>query len=220
MTTCDPTCDPGAGFTLLELIVVLAVLGILLGTAVPLAGAVVQADRRSEVQRELADLTAALESYYFEHAAFPVSLVAADFFGVHLQPGPGNTATIDACGAGQNYLYAVNAATNIATVYSRGDNGIDDGVASEELVVNVYGAVPGTKRTWTRLRIVVEVLANYIETGGSVAGTWPVVRAAIGLGSTFDNDGFGTTMQWDAATHTLTSAGPDRVFGTADDITI
>ena len=75
------TCDRQGGFTLLEMIVVLAVLGVLLGTAVPLAGAVVVADRRQEAQRELADLGAALDSYYFEHAAFPASLAAASRSG-------------------------------------------------------------------------------------------------------------------------------------------
>lgn len=214
------TCDRQGGFTLLEMIVVLAVLGILLGTAVPLAGAMVVADRRQESRRELADLGTALDSYYFEHAAFPASLVAADFFGVHLQPGPLNTATVDAFGGNQSYVYTVDLVNNAAVVYSRGENGIDDGVANEELVVTVHGAVPGTRKTWARLRIIVEVLANHIEAGGSVTGSWTVVRAAIGLGSSYDTDGFGTTLQWTAATHTLTSAGADHSFGTADDITL
>lgn len=214
------TCDRQGGFTLLEMIVVLAVLGILLGTAVPLAGAVVVADRRQEAQRELNELSAALDSYYFEHAAFPVSLQATDFFGVHLQPGAMNTATIDPFGGNLDYVYSIDAVNNRVTLYSRGENGIDDGIASEELLVRVHGAVPGTRKTWARLRVIVEVLANHIEAGGSVAGSWPTVRAAIGLGSSYDADGFGTTLQWTAATHTLTSAGPDHNFGTADDITL
>jgi prepilin-type N-terminal cleavage/methylation domain-containing protein len=214
------TCDRERGFTLLEVIVVLAVLGLLLGAAVPLASAVIESDRRQEARNELVAIGAALDSYYFEHAAFPVSLAAADFFGVHLQPGVGNTATADPFGGGQGYLYAVDTTNNVATVYSRGENGTDDGVANEEFVSKVYGSVPGTRRTWMRLRVVVEVLANHIEAGGSVTGSWPTVRANIGLGSAYDRDGFGTTLQWDEATHMLTSAGPDHSFGTADDITI
>lgn len=214
------TCERQGGFTMLEIIVVLAVLGLLLGAAVTLAGAVVVADRRQEAQNELGQLGQALDSYYFEHAAFPASLTATDFFGVHLQPGPQDTATRDPFGAGQTYVYAVDTTNNIATVHSRGENGIDDGWANEELVVRVRGAVPGTRRTLQRLRLVVEVLADHIEAGGSVTGTWPAVRAAIGLGAGYDADGFGTTLRWDEPTHTLTSAGPDRAFGTADDITI
>ncbi len=223
MTTCetnghDRRLDQ-SGFTMIELIVVLAVLGILLGTGVPLAGAVVNADRRQEAQRELADIGAALDAYWNDNAAFPATLAVTNFLGVHLHPGVGNTAIIDPFGAGQGYLYSFTAA-GVATIYSRGENGVDNGVAAEELVLRVDAAVPGTKKTWQRLRLIVEVLANHIEAGGSVAGTWPTVRAAIGLPASFDRDGFGTNLQWTAATHTLVSAGADRTFGNADDITL
>jgi prepilin-type N-terminal cleavage/methylation domain-containing protein len=214
------TCDRQGGFTLLELIVVLAVLGLLLGTAVPLAGAVIEADRRQEALRELADLGRALESYHVEHQAFPATLAAAGFQGVHLQPGVGGTAVIDPFGAGQPYVYAVDTAAGTATVHSRGENGRDDGSGTEDLVIVVHGAVPGMAQTWQRWRLVVEVLANHIEAGGAVDGPWPHLRAALGLGSVYDRDGFGTVLRWDAATHTLTSAGPDRTFDTADDITL
>lgn len=213
------TCDRSAGFTLLEVIVVLAVLGLLLGTAVPLASAVVDADRRQEAHRELADLAAALDAYWFDHAAFPASLGAAGFHGTYLQPGPQDTAIGDAF-ANQAYRYSVDATTAIATVWSVGENGVDDGAAAEELRVDVYAAVPGLRKTWQRLRLIVEVLADHIEAGGSVAGDWPTLRAAIGLGAGYDADGFGTQLAWAAATWTLTSAGPDRTFGTADDISL
>lgn len=214
------TCERQTGFTLIEVIVVLAVMGLLLGTAMPLAGAVVQANRRQEAQDELARIAEALDAYYFERAAFPASLQATDFLGVCLQPGPGDTVVFDPFGAGQTYVYAVNAAAGTATVHSRGENGVDNGVNNEEHVVRVFGAVPGARRTRQRLRVIVEVLANHIESGGAVAGTWPQLRAAMGLGPTYDADGFGTTLRWTASTHTLESAGPDRAFGTADDIVL
>lgn len=214
------TCRQQSGFTLLEVIVVLSVLGILIGTAVPMASAVIDADRRQEAQRELAELIAGLESFYYENGAFPVSLAAAGFVGEHLQAGVSNTTTIDPFGAGQNYLYSVNTVANTATVYSRGENGQDDGSANEEWVAVVAGAVPGTRRTYARMRVIVEVLANHIEVGGSVAGNWAALRPTIGLGAGYDTDGFGTTLRWTSGTHTLTSAGPDRSFGTSDDISI
>jgi prepilin-type N-terminal cleavage/methylation domain-containing protein len=214
------TCERQRGFTLLEVVVVLGVLGLLLGAAVPLASAVIDADRRQEVRSELAAAAAALEAYFFEKAAFPASLTATDFFGVHLQPGVMGTAVIDPFAAGGGYGYVVAAGSRSATVYSRGENGADDGVANEEFTVVVQSAAPGTARTRQRLRLVVEALANHIEAGGSTTGTWPEVRAAMGLGAEYDRDGFGTTLQWTAATLTLTSAGADRSFGTADDIGI
>jgi prepilin-type N-terminal cleavage/methylation domain-containing protein len=215
------TCERGSrGFTLLELIVVLAVLGLLLGTAVPLASAVVQSDRRQEVQRELAELAQALEAAWFERAAFPATLTETGFFGVQLQPGVGNTGVQDPFAAGQQYRYQVDTALGTATAWSIGENGVDNGAANEEFVVRVFAAVPGSRRTWQRLRLIVELLANHIESGGTVAGTWPTVRAAIGLPAEFDRDGFGTEFSWTAATHALRSAGPDRTLGNADDITL
>lgn len=214
------TCDRQGGFTLIELIVVLGVLGVLLGTAVPLASAVVESERRQETRRELADVATALESFYGQYAAFPATLTDAMFVGVHLQTGVGGTTLIDAFGAGQPYLYLRDTTANTATVWSRGENGVDDGIAGEDHLVVVAGAVPGITRTYQRLRLIVEVLANHIESGGAVTGTWPSLRAAIGLGTSYDHDGFGTTFDWDAATHTLRSAGADRALGSADDITL
>ncbi len=214
------TCSRQSGFTLLELVVVLAVLGIVLGAAVPLASAVIEADRRQEARAELETLVRALESFYFENGSFPATLTESGFYGEHLQPGVSGTATTDPFGAGQDYAYSVDVEDNTATVYSLGEDGFDSGAGSEEYVAVVFGAIPGTRKTYARIRIITEVLANYIEAGGSVAGNWPTVRAAAGLGSSYDTDGFGTTFQWNAATHTLISAGPDRSFGTSDDITI
>ncbi len=214
------TCERQAGFTLIEVVVVLGVLGLLLGSAMPLASAVIVNKRRTEAQQELDTLASALDSYYFEHASFPATLTATDFFGVHLQPGFASTATVDAFGQNVSYIYAVNAAQNFATVHSIGENGRNDGFAREQLGVQVFGGVPGSRKTWMKLRIAIEVLANHIESGGSIVGTWPTVRTAIGLGSIYDQDGFGVVLSWNETAHTLSSAGPDRTFGTADDITI
>jgi Tfp pilus assembly protein PilE len=203
---------------MLELVVVLAVLGMLVGTAVPMASAIIEADRRQEARTELAQIAAALESFYYENGAFPAALTTSGFFGEHLQPGVGDTVILDPFGQSQDYLYSVDTVANTATVYSRGENGAADGAASEEYVAVCHGAVPGTRRTHAHLRVIIEVLANHIEAGGSIAGTWSALRPLLGLGSLYDVDGFGTALQWTDADCTLTSAGPDRTFGTVDDI--
>ncbi len=215
MTTCEQR-----GFTLLELVVVLGVLGILLGAAAPLAGAAIDAGRRQEVGAELDALAAALDSYYFEHAAFPSQIDATDFVGLHLQPGTRNTAIADPFASGGNYLFAVNSGADTVTVRSVGENQRDDNGGGDDIVVVVHGAIPGARRTYQRLRIVVERLAEYIESGGNVSGSWTTVRSAMGLGNEYERDGWGTALSWDAATYTLRCAGPDRSLGSSDDITL
>jgi prepilin-type N-terminal cleavage/methylation domain-containing protein len=213
-----PLRNRQAGFTLLEVLVVLGVLGLILGAAMPLASAAVEVNRRDATRGALAAVGAALDSYFAQHAAFPVSLDAADFLGVHLHAGDGLSGITDPFGGGLNLVYLPTPATLSATVYSRGENNRDDGPLLEEHRVLIQGAVPGTRRTWQKLRIIVEVLANHLETGGSIAGDWVTVCNACGLGATYHRDGFGSLFHWDAATHTLRSAGPDRVVGTADDL--
>lgn len=214
------TCERQRGFTLLELVVTIGVLGILLGAAAPLAGAAIDAGRRQEVRAELDAIATALDAYFFEHAGFPTRIDATDFVGLQLQPGTRGTAIVDPFAAGGNYGFAIDAVANTVTVTSVGENQRDDGGAGDDYVVVVHGAVPGARRTYQRLRIVVERLAEHIESGASLAGTWSVVRTTMGLGSEYDRDGWGTLLSWDAATFTLRSAGPDRVIGTSDDITL
>lgn len=219
MTTSDPRPARDAGFTLLEVVVVLAVLSLLVGAAVPLASAVLESDRRAEARSELAAIAQALEGYFQDRGTFPASLGQSDFAGVHLQPGVNGTTLVDPFARGAQYRYAVDAVALTATVHSVGEDGVDAGVANEDLVVVVHGAVPGLRRTRARMRVIVEALANFLEAGGAPTGVWATDRAALGLGVEYATDGFGTAFTLDPATLTLRSAGPDRIHGTADDVT-
>ncbi len=220
--TCSPHRSPtrsNTGFTLIEVVVVLAVIGILLGTAMPLAGALVDADKRQETRRELAEIGDALEAYYFDNAAFPTALSATGFVGVYLQSGVGNSTIRDNWGGDFEYGYQVATRANTASVWSRGENGVDDGLANEEFAITVAGATPGLRKTRLRMRIIVHALANHLEAGNSVSGTWTTDRAAMGLGYEYQTDGFGNAFQLDAATLVLRSAGPDGVMSNSDDLT-
>lgn len=207
------------GFTLIEMIVVLGVLSVLVGMAVPLASAVVDSQRRDEVRAELSAIGAALEQHWFDRQAFPTTLQDATFYGVYLQPGVGGGAIRDGWGGDVQYLYRVDTVAGTATVYSRGENGRDDGFANEQFAVVVHAAVPGLQKTRQRMRVIAEALANHLEAGGALTGTWSTDRAAMGLGSEYDGDGFGTPFTLSATTKVLRSAGPDRVMGNADDLT-
>ncbi|MCA8943006.1 MAG: prepilin-type N-terminal cleavage/methylation domain-containing protein [Planctomycetes bacterium] len=216
MTTCERA--PG-GFTLIEMVIVLAVVGILVGTAMPLAGAIIDAERRDRVRGDLREIAESLEEHYFDHAAFPATLSTPGFFGVYLQRGVADEAILDPWGGGAEYRMTSDPVTNTVSVWSRGENGTDDGVLNEDFVVTVTGAVPGMRKTRMRMDVIVEALAAFLESGGTLTGTWSTDRAALGLGAEFESDGCGVAFALDAASLVLRSAGPDRVLGSGDDLT-
>lgn len=207
------------GFTLIELVVVLAVVSILFATALPLAGAAIDSTRRDEAGKSLRTISAALENYYYDHASWPSAIDAAGFAGTYFSTGVGGRVVIDPFGSGAQYLYAVDNSANTVKVYSRGDNHSDDGFANEEFAIVVSGAVPGLQRTRERMRVIVAAMTIYLDGGGTLTGTWATDRAAMGLGPDYGADGFGTAFTLDASTRQLRSAGPDRTINTADDLT-
>ena len=206
------------GFTLIEVIVVLSVMAILAGTAIPLVSSVVDSDRRQRAKVELDALAAALEEYYFDHGAFPTRLDEAGFFGTYLSSGVGGSAILDPFARGAGYVYARSADPDVATIHSVGEDGQDTGFANEEFGVTVRGAGPGLRKTRLRMLIIVEALARFLEAGGVPHGNWSSDRARLGLGPAFANDGFGSPFTL-GSDFVLKSAGPDRTPGTADDLT-
>ena len=219
MTTSDLRRPRARGFTLVEVIVVLAVMALLVGAALPLTTSLIDRDRETEVNNELAAIAQALDDYYFDHGSFPTSVSDAAFLNVYLQGGVNGTAIRDSWGGNVDYLYSRTSNPDTATVYSRGTNGIDDGVANETLKVVVSGAVAGNRRTRDRIRVIVEALGNFLEGGGTLTGTWATDRVNLGLGSEYATDGFGTAFTLSATTYVLRSAGADRALNTADDLT-
>lgn len=215
MTTSDRRTT--SGFTLVEVLVVLGVLGVLLATAVPLAGSLVDAERRQDVNQELAALETALEAFYEDNGGFPATLTEAGFYGVYLQPGVNGTAVVDAWGSNLPYAYSLSFSPDVARIFSVGDDGSSQGFANEEQRIEVFGAIPGQRTTRRRMTVILAALAVFVESGGTVTGTWSVDRPAMGLGSQFDNDGFGQPFRL-GVDLVLESAGPDRVFGTGDDL--
>ncbi|MFQ5505173.1 MAG: type II secretion system protein [Planctomycetota bacterium] len=207
------------GFTLIEILVVMAVLGILLGTSLPLVSALIDRRREEDVRGELESIAQALDAYYFDRASFPSSLADPRFLGAYLNPGLNGTAVRDGWGANVDYGYRRTASPDIATVWSRGPNGVDEAGGGDDLRVATHGSVAGYRKTRARMSIILAALARHVESGGRLSGTWSVDRAEMGLGESYQNDGFGTPFRLEPSTHTLSSSGPDRIHGTPDDLT-
>lgn len=214
-----PTARAQAGFTLLEIVVVLAVLATLAGAVVPLVTASRRAEAHLAARAELQAIADALERFYYERGTFPAAVDDPAFLGDYALGGVGGDRVRDEWGARAPYRLALAANPDVATVYSVGDDGVDAGAANEPLQVRVHGSRPGGDRTRERMHMILAALAQHLDAGGRVTGDWTVDRAALGLGAEYERDGFGVPFTLEAATLLLRSAGADRVVGTADDIT-
>lgn len=207
------------GFTLIEVVVVLAVLGLLLGAAMPMVGAFVDQGRFEEARGELRRIAVALEEYYHDKGRFPARLDASDFLGVYISGGVDDTTINDGWGPNATYVYELSKNPDVATITSRGPNGRAEGGRADDIQVRVPGSAVGNRRTRARVRIIVESLAEFIEAGGKLSGSWTKDMKRLGLAAPYDRDGFGSLFRVNSTTLVVQSAGADRRFGTKDDIT-
>lgn len=207
------------GFTLLEVVIVLSVMATLAGTIVPLVSAAKRAEGIDTARAELDALAEGLRRHYYERGSFPTRIDQASFYGVYVLPGVGDARLHDEWGTRGLYRVVLTRNPDTATVYSVGDNGRDDGVANEAIKVVVHSGGPGGERTRDRMQVIQAALARHLRAGGTLTGRWPADRVALGLGATYATDGFGTAFRLSATTLVLQSAGADRRFGSADDIT-
>lgn len=76
MTPKSPTRKQAAGFSLIELLVVVAIIAVLAGLILQTAGFVQNKAARSRAEAEVAALSAALESYKADYGDYPLSSTA------------------------------------------------------------------------------------------------------------------------------------------------
>lgn len=210
------------GFTLIEVVIVLAVIAILAGSMAPLVANAAKRQRADAALREVTNLAQALEAFYAENGRFPTALDESGFAASYI-PIRSSAPLSDPCGdAGAVLLYDVSGPPDVASVRSRGPNGLDQGGGGDDVERIVSGAPPGRRRTREKLSVITATLAVFLAAGtgdGHLSGDWVGAdREALGLPPSYDRDGFNRPFVVGADLKSVSSGGPDESIGTPDDV--
>jgi len=114
----------GKGFTIIELLIVMAVIAILVAIAVPSFRAIQTQAWKAKAQGDTKVLKIALESYYIGHGAFPAKTPSTKYQADLLTESPSilESNLYDPFGANPTtmYLYDLSSNGKYYVVYSRG----------------------------------------------------------------------------------------------------
>lgn len=208
------------GFTLLELLIVIAILALTAGVMVEATGASIDAQKMRAAPRELDEIGRGLDAYYYDHGAFPSAVTAAGFHGVYVLCGYDDNLIKDEWGARDPYrLVQTGTDPDVVVAYAVGPDEVDAGPAAETFKVTVHGAAAGNRRTRERLATIHAAVTSHLVGGGSLTGTWNDWVTSLALAPALHSDGFGTAFRVDSDGRTVRSAGADRAFDTSDDLT-
>lgn len=222
-----------AGFTLLEIIVAIAILAIVAGTVLPLGSSQRRTDQTDRVRAKLAAIESGLIHYRRDRGAFPPRLDDPTFLGPYCAAGIGNDGIRDDWSpTGDTLQYQVTA--GVANVWSVGPVPIAGTPEQQSYAVDVQpsevDAVIVTDQnvalTRTLLRDIVTRCwtsnARYQQYRYTSAylGPFSYSRGRLRLPSSVrSTDYWGTRLRGHYYGFTMSSAGPDRIWSTADDLT-
>ena len=122
-STVNAQCPSTArGFTTLELLIVVAVIGIVSAISLPIVVAAIQRARQSQTMADMRTIAGALVLYEQDHVDYPVetSLVGAESLRPHLEPYTGNFRATD--GWRRQYVYISDGHIYTLISYSLGGN--------------------------------------------------------------------------------------------------
>lgn len=160
---------------------------------------------------ELEDLARAAQAYFRDHAAYPTDV--ATLAGDYLDAGIATDALLDEWRRTYELVADNLAVPPTLALVSRGPDGLAGG--GDDIVLDVNSVIPGRARTYAELATVQAIVdAN---AGVALSGDWTVDRAAFGLLSVLEEDGWQNPYEERMSTRTILSAGPDGDYFTPAD---
>lgn len=214
------------GFTIIEVVVVVAIIGLLAGTMAPFVRSFVDSQTLLKVKGELRDLARALDSHWKEYQTFPTSIAENESTFIKFLPPNQSQDSYDILEDDFNlslqdtiyYEYSTTGTPTVATLYSYGINKLNDSAAEDDIVITVTSERMGREVTRKRLQVIAHALANYINSKKYVSNVdaWSLsttASTAIGtdlrLDSSFAVDGFNKAWIIHSTNYRFYSIGPD-----------
>lgn len=227
------------GFTLLEVVVAIAILAILAGGMMPLFGKIEIGQKTVKVKNELKNIQIAADEYFYENESYPSAL--ADLLQFYLNPGVLDTtssfsncdfdAITDDFNKGADYDYCQSLfllgypiPKNVTSVGPNGTLEVDYDelgcgyfyAGADDIYVTLQPYVPGYRHTRAKLNIIGRAYAKYLYSTAlaTMTTTWTGAgggREDLALGNEFIADGFGVTFLCpNSTTYTFYSTGADQ----------
>ncbi len=201
-----------SGFTLIEAIVVLCVLGLLAGMLTPLARSFLLAQRLEKVKEELNQIGRGLNTYWLDNAAFPAALTTSAFLNKHLYFTSDHDAVYDDLSpTNAIYSYSTSGTPTVATLGSVGIDGISG--TSDDISLSVTSERAGRILTRKKLKDIARAMVEYINAKKYVSTTdaWALssISTDFQLSTYYDTDGWGNAWIIHATKYRIYSKGPD-----------
>ncbi|MBD3334810.1 MAG: prepilin-type N-terminal cleavage/methylation domain-containing protein [Candidatus Eisenbacteria bacterium] len=157
------------GFSLIEVIVVIAVMAVIASVAIPLSGVLMNRERGDSTVDEMTHLQDALTAYFEDHLQFPEDLQTLEDGAYVASAFSDGDAFTDAWG--NAYIYEPE--TETATVTSLGEDQID---SDKNLTLTVTATPILRERTWDDMQTIHVALRGY-EAERTTGGALPVLPA-------------------------------------------
>ncbi len=216
------------GFTLLELIVVIVIVGIFAGVLTPLGNIAIRRTKIKNTEEKMEILDKALTSYYESNAGFPTDsgldpddLAALETAGYISESEYSDDYAYDAWRVAFQYTY--NAGQVSVTIRSFGPDRLSGTAAYEEDDILYIVQAKDVWKKWRqdtqeRLRKVNQAVEKYISEGNAIVTGDSSEDLASKLDAADIYDPWGEPYRYDESLSTFYSYGPDGTPGSNDEI--